>query len=164
MSKTSSIMYGLGGMGAGALVGGPPGAVIGGLAGLGADKTKDHVLELIDYAEDKVKSLKGDKDDKEDKKENKEEKEAQYMNDVYKNAFVERCVARGVDPEAVIGFAKKAAAKKAEEAERLQKVAASRHELLSRMTPYQQGFAIRCLERGVSLRKVAEFCQRRAGK
>ena len=80
----------------------------------------------------------------------------------YQQSFVDRCRARGVDPAKVIAFSKQAAAARMRRQASTDKRAEAVESALSRMTPYQQGFAIRCAQRGVSAQKVAEFCFRKA--
>lgn len=80
----------------------------------------------------------------------------------YQQAFVERCRARGIDPAQVVSFSKQAAAAQAQKAASAERSAAAVKQALARMTPYQQGFAIRCAQRGVPAQKVAEFCARLA--
>jgi len=81
----------------------------------------------------------------------------------FDEGFVKQCAARGMDPRAVANFANKKAMKKKAAAELLQKKAARQQKILSSMTPYQQGFAVRCLQRGVPSAKVASYCIKRAG-
>ena len=155
-----SVLLGLGGAGAGAIAGGPVGAAIGGLAGVGADKVRDKIVQIIDRYTKKDDEDK-EKEDKEDTSD-KNKKEAQYMDEMYKKAFVEQCKKRGVDPADVLKFAKATAIKKQKQAEAVQKQAAAMHDALKDMTPYQRGFAMRCYERGYSAQKVAEFCAKLA--
>jgi hypothetical protein len=80
----------------------------------------------------------------------------------YQQAFVDRCKARGIDPAQVIQFSKQAAAASTQKKAELDKKVGAVKQALANMTPYQQGFAIRCAQRGVSAQKVAEFCQKMA--
>lgn len=80
----------------------------------------------------------------------------------YQQAFVDRCKARGVDPAKVIEFSKQAAAANMQKKAEIDKNVGAVKQALEKMTPYQQGFAIRCAQRGVSAVKVAEFCRKMA--
>lgn len=82
----------------------------------------------------------------------------------YQKAFVDRCKARGVDPAKVAEFCKQAAAAQTRKQAEAEKGAQALRDALAGMTPYQQGFAIRCAQRGVPAAKVAEFCARKAKK
>ena len=80
----------------------------------------------------------------------------------YQQAFVDRCKARGVDPAKVIEFSKQAAEANMQKKAEIDKKVGAVKQALAKMTPYQQGFAIRCAQRGFPVAKVAEFCQKMA--
>ena len=80
----------------------------------------------------------------------------------YQQAFVDRCKARGFDPAKVVEFSKQAAAASMQKQAAADRRAQAVKQALAAMTPYQQGFAIRCAQRGVPAQKVAEFCIKKA--
>lgn len=83
----------------------------------------------------------------------------------WQEGFVKQCEARGVDPRAVAKFASEYARGQEAAKQKLAKRAEAAKKAFDSMTPYQQGFAVRCHQRGIPAEKVASFVmKKKAGK
>lgn len=160
----------LGGAALGGITGGPVGAALGG--GVGAVKglfeaavlnyLKDR--RLRNYVKDKEESdSDGDEEDDRSDSDNRKEKTGEaVMATPYQAGFIKQCAARGIDPRAVVAYTQEYNRGRAAAAAYVEKRASAVREALNKMTPYQQGFAIRCSQRGIPATKVAEFCAKAA--
>lgn len=75
----------------------------------------------------------------------------------WQEGFVKQCEARKVDPRAVAKFASEYARGQEAAKQQLAKRAEAAKKAFDSMTPYQQGFAVRCHQRGIPAEKVATW-------
>lgn len=79
----------------------------------------------------------------------------------WQEGFVKQCEARKVDPRAVAKFAAEYARGQEAAKQQLAKRAEAAKKAFDSMTPYQQGFAVRCHQRGIPAEKVASFVMKK---
>lgn len=79
----------------------------------------------------------------------------------WQEGFVKQCEARGINPSAVAKYAEAYSNGQKAAQRMLAKRAAAAKTAFDSMTPYQQGFAARCHQRGILSEKVASWVMRK---
>lgn len=79
----------------------------------------------------------------------------------WQEGFVKQCEARGINPSAVAKYAEDYSEGQKAAQRMLAKRAAAAKAAFDSMTPYQQGFAARCHQRGILSEKVASWVMRK---